>query len=64
MTDNRETTSFFSLLFEVMDNQAPLNTKAQVTAYHSLTAHDAMLSLLYPPVVILANEDNGLLFDF
>uniref|UniRef100_A0AAF5PSH8 Alpha-mannosidase n=3 Tax=Wuchereria bancrofti TaxID=6293 RepID=A0AAF5PSH8_WUCBA len=53
--DNRKTTSSFRLLFEVPSRNVPVNTKARVTAYHSAHAYDRMLSLLYPPVILLTN---------
>ncbi|VDN42295.1 unnamed protein product [Gongylonema pulchrum] len=60
VTDNKPTTSVFQLLFEVVDEQVPLDTRARLTAYHSLLAYDTMLSLQYPPMVILADKDRGL----
>ncbi|VBB29288.1 unnamed protein product [Acanthocheilonema viteae] len=53
VTDNRKTTSSFRLLFEVPSQNVPMNAKARVTAYHSAQTYGLMLSLLYPPVVLL-----------
>lgn len=59
MTDNKKTKSSFRLLFEVPSRNVPVNAKATVAAYHSAHAYDRMLSLLYPPVVLLTNENEG-----
>ncbi|VDM92119.1 unnamed protein product [Onchocerca ochengi] len=59
VTDNKKTTSFFRLLFEMPYQNVPVNTQARVTAYHSSQAYDRMLSLLYPPVVLLASLNGG-----
>ncbi|MCP9260634.1 Alpha-mannosidase [Dirofilaria immitis] len=59
VTDNKKTTSSFRLLFEVPYQNIPVNAKARVTAYHSAQAYERMLSLLYPPVVMLDNVNKG-----
>ncbi|CAG9535948.1 unnamed protein product [Cercopithifilaria johnstoni] len=59
VTDNRKTISSFRLLFEVPSRNVPVNTKASVTAYHSPHTYGRMLSLLYPPVVLLTSLSEG-----
>ncbi|EJD74390.1 glycosyl hydrolase family 38 protein [Loa loa] len=59
ITDNRKTTSSFRLLFEVPSRKISVNTKARITAYHSMHAYGQMLSLLYPPVVLLSSLNEG-----
>uniref|UniRef100_A0A0R3RZZ4 Alpha-mannosidase n=1 Tax=Elaeophora elaphi TaxID=1147741 RepID=A0A0R3RZZ4_9BILA len=59
VTDNRKTTSSFRVLFEVHSQNVPINTKASITAYHSIHTYGRMLSLLYPPVVLLTSVIEG-----